>query len=143
MKRRKIKRRAASRLRSPALTDAKIATIVDIIRQSEEKATWNELCARIHQETGDAYSRQALNNYVEIKAAYAALNGRPRKKKTKSLTQDQRKIVLLERRLAELEAINNALLEKFARWAVNASYRNLTEADLDQPLRQINRSENF
>lgn len=132
------------RKRSPALTDAKIATIVNIIRQSEQKATWDELRVKIHRETGDEYSRQALNNYIEIKAAYAALAGHPAKKKAKakSLTVDQQKIVQLERRVSELEAINNALIEKFCRWAVNASYRNLSEADLDEPLRQINRSEN-
>lgn len=143
MKRGKVKPKSARRQRSPVLTDAKIAIIVDIIRQSETKATWNEVSSMIHRETGDAYSRQALNNYVQIKAAYAALNGRPRKKTTKSLTTEQKKIILLEKKVAELQSINNALLEKFGRWAVNASYRNLTEADLDQPLRQINRSENF
>jgi transposase len=143
MKRGKVKSKPARRQRSPILTDAKITIIVDIIRQSETKATWDEVCSMIHRETGHAYSRQALNNYVQIKAAYAALNGRPRRKKTKSLTTEQKKIILLEKKVAELEMINNALLEKFGRWAVNASYRNLTEADLDQPLRQINRSENF
>jgi len=105
--------------------------------------TWDSLCEAVERETGSRYTRQALNNYVEIKAAYAAYRQQPTPQKSeKTLSKTQQKILNLERKVAELEAVRDALLEKFARWAVNASTRNLDEDFLDQPLRRISRSEN-
>ncbi len=129
--------------RAPPLTPERIAGIVALVSGWKGRLTWEALREAVARETGAKYSRQALNNYVEIKAAYNAYGAKPTPApEKKALSRTQQKIRDLERKVAELEAVRDALLEKFARWAVNASTRNLDEAFLDQPLRQINRSEN-
>ncbi len=131
------------RRRAPALTPERIAGIVHLVNEWKGRLTWEALCEAIANETGARYTRQALNNYVEIKAAYNAYGAKPTPAPEKrALSRTQQKIRDLERKVTELEAVRDALLETFARLAVNASTRNLDEAFLDQPLRRINRSEN-
>lgn len=104
--------------------------------------TWDGLCDAIERETVSRYTRQALDNYVEIKAAYAAYRKRPTPQKSgKALSQTQQKIQNLERKGVELEAVRDALLETFVPWSVSASTRNLDEYFRDQPLCRISRSE--
>lgn len=142
-KRLAAKRRRARR-RSPAIDAARVARIVDIVRAWNGALTWEALCRQVATETGNLYSRQALNNFTEIKAAYAAYREtRGHHKVAKPLSSTQQRILELEQKVIELEAVRDVLLEKFARWAINASTRNLDEAFLDQPLRPINRSENL
>jgi hypothetical protein len=106
--------------------------------------TWDALCEALARETGAKYTRQALNNYLDITAAYQAYAKNSLSPlKEKKLNRDQQKIKKLERKISELEMVREALLEKFVRWAVNASTRNLDEDFLDQPLRQITRAENY
>ena len=131
------------RRRAPAITPERITGIVALVREWKGRLTWEALCEAVARETGARYTRQALNNYVEIKAAYNAYGAKPTPPPgEKKLSKTQQKIRDLERKVAELETVRDVLLEKFARWAVNASTRNLDEAFLDQPLRRINRSEN-
>lgn len=137
------RKRPVRRRRAPALTPERIAGIVALINGWKGRLTWEALREAVARETGANYSRQALNNYVEIKAAYKVYGAKPALAPEKTaLSRTQQKIRDLERKVAELEAVRDVLMEKFARWAVNASTRNLDEAFLDQPLRRINRSEN-
>lgn len=143
MARAKQSKRPVRRRRAPPLTQARIDGVVALVGGWTGGLTWDSLCEAVERETGSRYTRQALNNYVEIKAAYAAYRQQPTPQKSeKTLSKTQQKILNLERKVAELEAVRDALLEKFARWAVNASTRNLDEDFLDQPLRRISRSEN-
>lgn len=137
------RKRPVRRRRAPALTPERIAGIVVQINRWNGRLTWEALGEAVARETGARYTRQTLNNYVEIKAAYKAYGAKPTTvPDKKGLSRTRQKIRDLERKIVELEAVRDALLEKFARWAVNASTRNLDEAFLDQPLRRINRSEN-
>lgn len=139
----RLRKLPVRRRRAPALTSERIADIVALVSRWKGRLTWEALCEAVARETGARYTRQALNNYVEIKAAYNAYGAKPTPAPEKrALSRTQQKIRDLERKVTELEAVRDALLEKFARWAVNASTRNLDEAFLDQPLRRINRSEN-
>ncbi|WP_156367034.1 hypothetical protein [Bosea thiooxidans] len=104
--------------------------------------TWEALCEVIERETKARYTRQALNRYVDIKVAYGAYRDNPTVRNEKKLSESAERIQKLERRIAELEAVRTLLLEKFARWAYNASTRNLDEVFLDQPLVRINRAKN-
>ncbi|WP_162299196.1 hypothetical protein [Microvirga ossetica] len=117
--------------------------IVAIIDGWKGRLTWEALCDVVDREIGGRYTRQALDNYTEIKAAYENYNKAPiLSGDDKPLSRTQTKIRRLERKVAELEAIRDLLLEKFVRWAVNASSRNLDEKFLDTPLRPIDRSDN-
>lgn len=137
------RKRPVRRRRAPPLTPERITGIVALVNGWTGRLTWEALCEAVARETGAKYTRQALNNYVEIKAAYNAYSAKPTPSQGgKRLSRTQQKIRDLERKVTELEAVRDALLEKFARWAVNASTRNLDEAFLDQPLRRISRSEN-
>lgn len=138
-----VRKPPVRRRRAPALTPERIAGIVQLVNAWQGRLTWEALCEAIAKETGARYTRQALNNYVEIKAAYNAYGVKPTPPpEKKALSRTRQKIVDLERKVTQLEAVREALLEKFSRWAFNASTRNLDEAFLDQPLRRINRSEN-
>jgi hypothetical protein len=137
------KRPLGRRHRAPPLTSERIVGIVALINGWKGRLTWEALCEAYARESGAKYTRQALYNYVEIKAAYKAYCVKPTPShEIKKLSKTQQKIRDLERKVEELEAVRDALLEKFTRWAVNASTRNLDEAFLDQPLRRISRSEN-
>lgn len=132
------------RKRAPTLTSHRVAGIAAIIRQWRGRLTWDGLCAEIEGKTGARYTRQALNNHIEIKAAYAAYKEKPTPRKGENeSTKAEQKIQALQRQVQELETIRDALLEKFVRWSVNASSRGLNEQFLDQPLRRINRSGNL
>ncbi|WP_325265791.1 hypothetical protein ACQY1M_03160 [Neorhizobium sp. DAR64861/K0K2] len=143
MAKRKVLKKRSSRRRAPPLDAVRITEILSIMTAWKGRLTWNGLCNSIAVQTGNLYTRQALNNYIEIKAAYAAYQKKPRRSAaSKPLSGAQQRIVELERKVLELEAVRDALLEKFARWAVNAATRNLDEDFLNQPLRQINRADN-
>jgi hypothetical protein len=126
------------------MTEDTIRATVSIINEWRGRLTWDALCEALARETGAKYTRQALNNYLDITAAYQAYAKNSLSPlKEKKLNRDQQKIKKLERKISELEMVREALLEKFVRWAVNASTRNLDEDFLDQPLRQITRAENY
>lgn len=124
------------------MTAERVERITAMIRAWEGRLTWDALCEAVERETKAGYTRQALNRYVEIKAAYSAYNDNPTPGDGKHLSASSRKILKLERRVAELEAVRSLLLEKFARWAFNASTRGLDEDFLDRPLSPINRAGN-
>jgi hypothetical protein len=82
-----------------------------------------------------------LGKYEEILASYKTYKKALKPSKDGlPPTKEKQEIDRLERRIKVLESINNLLIEKFSRWAVNASMRNLTEEFLDQPLPLINRA---
>jgi hypothetical protein len=126
------------------MTHETILATVAIINGWNGHLTWDALCEAVGRETGALYKRQTLSNYLEITAAYHAYcsekSSLPKESKE---SKSQRKIRQLEMKIIELEAVRDALLEKFARWVVNASTRNLDETFLDQPLRRLSRSENY
>jgi hypothetical protein len=141
---RKVARRhrGAQRRRSPTLTPERIAVIVGIVRTWTGRLTWEALCGAIERQTGARYTRQALHNHVPIKAAYDAYGEKPAPaEREMALSGTERRLLTLQARVRELEKVRDALLEKFGRWAVNASMRGLTESFLDQPLQRIDRSE--
>lgn len=136
------RKRLGPRRRAPPMTPERVNDIVALIHAWEGRLTWEALCEVIERETKARYTRQALNRYVDIKVAYGAYRDNPTVRNEKKLSESAERIQKLERRIAELEAVRTLLLEKFARWAYNASTRNLDEVFLDQPLVRINRAKN-
>lgn len=135
-------KRPDRRRRAPPMTQERVTGIVALIDGWKGPLTWEALCEAFGRETGARYTRQALNKYVEIKSAYAAYNSKPTPHNVEKMSKSAQKILKLERRITELEATRDILLEKFVRWSYNASTRNLDEQFLDQPLFRINRSKN-
>lgn len=136
------KTKSARKRRAPQVTPECIKFIVELIHGWNGRLTWDALCEKAEPVVGARYTRQALNNYTEIKTAFSAYRGdRYPLGKSGKVSVHQQRIRSLELKVAELESVRDALLEKFVRWAVNASTRNLDAAFLDQPLRRINRSE--
>ena len=124
------------RPRAPRMTQDRIVGIVAIIDGWKGRLTWEALCDVVDREIGGRYTRQALDNYTEIKAAYENYNKAP------ILSGDDKPLVGRKRRSEglsgklrswKLSAIY-CLEEQFVRWAVNASSRNLDEKFLDTPL---------
>ncbi|QRM51755.1 hypothetical protein F3Y33_20800 (plasmid) [Rhizobium sp. BG6] len=127
------------------MTAAMVRTVVTLINNWSGTLTWDDLCAAVGNKTGLFYTRQTLSKYEQIKSAFRAYKAAPEpcsKRSTNSENQADKKVRDLERKVNELQALVDTLLEKFARWAVNASTKNLTEEFLDRPLRQINRAKN-
>lgn len=136
--------RRTPRTRSPNLDPERIEGIVAIIRNWRGPLTWKALCNEIKRRTGDLYTRQALSKHEPIYAAYTTYGESPApadSAKARSKTDQQ--IRKLRLRISELEQIRDALLERFARWAVNAAEAGLTEEFLNRPLQAINRSGNW
>lgn len=135
--------RRQTRRRAPNLDEAGIAVVIDVVRNSQGRLTWEGLCRAVADKTGVQYTRQALHRHGQIRAAYDALReasapstgGKP-------LTRDGRRMEGLTRQVQELEKMRNNMLERFARWAYHASSRGLTVEFLDQPLPKIDRAGN-
>ncbi|WP_448190071.1 hypothetical protein [Azospirillum sp. sgz301742] len=133
--------RGRRRRRAPTITEERIAAIVEIIRNWEGRLTWDTLCSAVEHQTGARYTRQALDKHTQIKVAFQAYRVRPSPPMGgRKISQAEQRILVLQRQVHELEKLRDTLLERFARWAYNASTRDLDEAFLDQPLRPIDRA---
>jgi hypothetical protein len=134
--------RGAQPRRAPTLTQARVEAITEIIRGWKGRLTWKALCDAIERESGARYTRQALHNHVPIRAAYKAYREQPAPaERDKTLGPAERRIRHLQLRVKELEDVRDALLERFARWAVNAAQQGLDEEFLNRPLVKIDRAE--
>jgi hypothetical protein len=139
-----VPKAARRRKRSPNLDLDRVERIVEIIRGWRGRLTWQALCNEIKRQTGDLYTRQALSKHVPIQAAYDAYQRKPMPAESdKSLSRAEKRIRTLQLKISELEQVRSVLLERFARWAVNAAEAGLTEEFLNRPLQSINRSENW
>lgn len=138
------------RTRSPNLTPETIEQIADVIRKWKGEQTWEHLCNEIERQIGHRYRRQSICKYAPIYNAYLAIQEPSETQKgsrpggrTKSRERTAASIRRLRLRVRELSHMRDALMERFARWAVNASEAGLNEEFLNRPLPPINRSENW
>lgn len=111
------------RKRARNLDDQAIEQIVEILDGwASPKLTWELLIEQIFLRLRARYTRQALNNYVRVKDAFAArkktLVGRD-PKELKAESPDQQRIARLEAEIERLKRENNTLLEQFNRWVYN------------------------
>lgn len=133
------------RRRARNLDDQSIEQIVEILDGwGSTKLTWELLIEQVFLRLRAHYTRQALNNYVRIKDAFAArkqaLAGRGPERTAGSL--DQQRIARLEEENERLKRENNALLEQFNRWVYNGYLKQIDERMRDfmsQPLPPVHR----
>jgi hypothetical protein len=130
------------RKRAPNLTPERIEGITEIIRDWRGSLRLDALCDVIERKTGARYTRQALHNHTQIRAAYQAYREKPVPAESdKVSSRQERQIRNLKLRVKELDTICSGLLERFARWAVNAAEKGLDEEFLDRPLVEIDRAQ--
>lgn len=134
------------RKRARNLDDQAVEQIAKILDGwSSPKLTWELLIDQVFLRLRARYTRQALNNYVRIKDAFAArklaLASRD-PKELKAETPDQRRIASLEAEIERLTRENNNLLEQFNRWVYNGYLKQMDEGmrdGMNQPLPSIYR----
>lgn len=133
--------------RSPNLTPERIAAIIEIIRTSDGRLTWQGLVSEICKKTNATYTRQALYKHESIRIAFETCRengsgtnqGRP---VPAALQVSTERVKRLEIENAELKKREALLMEQFVRWAYNAGTRGLTENFLNQALPPTNRNGN-
>lgn len=132
--------------RAPNIQPADLTAIRGIIDGWDElPLSWSALISRIETVLHVTYVRQTLHRYPEIaqalqrKKAELASRG-PRRVGTGDLRVAIERIERLEAENDSLRALNDALLERFVRWAYNASLFGLDEQKLDQPLPPASRT---
>ena len=131
------------RKRAPTLTPARIEGIADIIRTWRGRLTWRRLCEEIERQSHASYTRQALDRHLQIKTAYNLRRGSGASPdQTENPSRSEERLQKLRLQVKELEKIQQNLLERFARWSVNAAQRGLDEDYLDRPLQRIDRAGN-
>nr|WP_236080464.1 hypothetical protein [Pseudomonas aeruginosa] len=139
----------AKYIRGQNITDKLIAEVVALLDGWSSKLTWDLLLDKIEQRLSVRYTRQALHQHERIRLAFV--------QRKKSLSQANsaglkstghpeldkalERIARLKAENERLESENNALLEQFARWAYNASSRNLSIDFLNQPLPSVDRAQ--
>lgn len=122
------------------LTKNDIERIEDLIRLwSNRKLTWNLLVTACNNELGIKTTRKTLNTRSALKTAMKL-----RKAELKAPSQYARqytdidrandRIIRLSKRVEELEAAQNVMIDKFTRWAFNADAHGLSESILDRPI---------
>lgn len=132
--------------RNRVFTDIDIEGIVNLIR-AWPKATisWAEVCKKSENILGFVPSRQGLSQHPAILTAFQSrkdgLHIAPQKDRPmpSSLAVASERIARLNAQIAELDQENRQLRDKFITWQYNAYARNMTQADLDNPLPQIDR----
>ena len=131
--------------RAPTIKADDIVRIQAILDNWHGKLTWAGLIDRVQLHLKRRYVRQTLSQHKEIALAFAtrkrtlADGTRGRAGVTPELEAAFGKIEVLEASLARVTAERDRLLEKFVRWAYNASTKNITEDFLEQPMRPIDR----
>lgn len=134
------------RSRAKNIDDRAIEQIVQILDGWSGKLTWETLIDQISIRLRTVYTRQALNNHVRIKDAFASRkkvlaggNFKEIKAESPELQHALQRIARIEAENERLKSENNSLLEQFVRWAYNASTRALDEQFLNQPLPTVHR----
>ena len=131
--------------RSPNLDPGRVRTIVDVIRRMPGTPTWQRIARAVGEETGFAYTRQALQAHAPIKDAYdARRRGEPAVPGGPRLSARARATIEREegykRRIAELQAELARYREKFILWSHNAHARGLSEQLFERDLPPIDRA---
>ncbi len=87
------------------------------------------------------YTRQSLAKHERIQQAFSSyVEHEPaRRQRRPEIELLKERIARQEAEINRLEAENNRLLEQFARWAYNASLKNLDQHYLNNPLPPIDR----
>jgi hypothetical protein len=130
--------------RSRNLSDADIKVILGLLDGWRGRLSWSELIIATERRLGCRYTRQALHKHARIQNAFALQkrtlvdDSGPRPPTTIQMLRDR--IARLDAENRRVEAENDRLLEQFARWAYNASTRNIEFDDLDRPLPPVQRS---
>lgn len=128
--------------RKPRVSPEYVEVVVGLLHGWTGKLTWPLLIAAAKERTGLEYTRQNLMRYSDIFDVFGRkkdeLRGAPGKEKPKSIAEQR--IQRLQNELATERAKNKRLLDRHARWVVNASMRGLTEEDLDEELIPIERA---
>ena len=126
--------------RAPNLRAEDLQAILAIIDGWEDPApTWNLLIARIRVVLHVTYVRQTLNRYPELSQALRRRKAELASRVGRRAATGELKVATerLERLKAEnnrLRAENDALIERFVKWAYNASLFGIDDEKLDQPM---------
>jgi hypothetical protein len=138
--------------RSPNVTPEIVDFAISTINDWNGRLTWLALIKAIQDAKGIKYVRQTLHNNGSIRSAYLTYQDRRRPhapEAPSSLRSEEgservtAQVARLNQRIAQLTKERDLLLERFARWAYNASSRGLTAEILDAPLPQIDRQRQF
>ncbi|MDD2741609.1 MAG: hypothetical protein PHV02_05010 [Rhodocyclaceae bacterium] len=132
--------------RNRIFTDTDIEGIIEVIRAwPTGTIAWANVCKKAESVLGFIPSRQGLSQHQAIQTAFQArkegLRIAPQKDRPmpSSLAVASERIARLNAQIAELELENTRLRDRFITWQYNAHARNMTQADLDTPLPQIDR----
>lgn len=132
--------------RARNIDDQATEQIVEILDGwNSPKLTWELFIEQIFLQIRSRYTRQALNNHVRIKDAFAARKGCLAKndhENSKAETPQQQRISRLEAENERLKRENNALLEQFNRWIYNGYLKQMDVRMRDfmnQPLPPVHR----
>ena len=102
----------------PSLTTAQIRKIETLITSWQTKLTWFFLVERIKNDLNISTTRQTLNTYSSIKAAYdkkkQELRGKPTAELVKFIKSDQKAFEQIERLKAENEVLNQKVVTQLA-----------------------------
>lgn len=129
--------------RPPRLTDERIESLVKLLDSWGGTLTWEAFIAKIQEQTGYRYTRQALDRHNRIKDAFRDrkdhLANQPKDKTERSLSsaEKQRRIDDYERLRGEnlrLEAENQQLLGQFVIWLFNSQQAGVDMDVLNRPL---------
>ncbi len=140
--------------RSPNVTPEIVGFAIATINGWNGRLTWPALIRAIQEAKGIEYARQTLHNNGSIRSAYLAYQEQRRshapkapstssRRSNKDSESESERVARLNHLIAQLTKERDLLLERFARWAYNASSRGLTVDILDAPLPRIDRQRQF
>lgn len=135
---------AKRRQRGRNLDEEAISQILGIIDGFSGRMTYAMLIDEIELRLKSRYTRQALFRHERIRRAFESKKNAPAPRNTSRALSPAKQIeaqslARLKSENARLTAENDALIQKFTRWAYNAFTRGLDEAFLDRPLPPIDR----
>lgn len=118
---------------------------MDVIHRMPGTPTWQRIVRAVGEETGFAYTRQALQAHTPIKAVYdARRRGDPAMPGGPRLSARARATIEREegykQQIAELQAELARYREKFVLWSYNAFARDLSAQLFERDLPPIDRA---
>ena len=131
---------------APRLKDADIARAVRLLDGWTGKLTWDRYLAVLATEIGHLYTKPAMHKQPRIIAAWEGTKSRLAGARAEvgavrdgdaAIAAATRRVDRLRAENARLEQENRDLLERFQRWAFNATRAGLTPERLDAPLPAI------
>lgn len=135
--------------RAPRLTDKTLQTLIELIDQWSGKLTWELLLERLYEKTGLSYSRFTFVEYPQVADAFAlkkqVLRGSwsspPSSPKDERVRAALEQVARYKAKALRLEQENQALLEQFVTWALNAQRKGVDMTTLNAPLPKPNRDQ--